>query len=273
MSSTADAGPPGDPTGPSGASPAPSSDVGAAGSTPAASRRRIWRRPGLYVAAAITVGGAPLGVAWSMLAPWIPVVKTEQGAAVRGGDPEVFVAADGWFAMLGVGYGILAGIVVWASLPRSRGPYGLVAVAAGGLGAAALAWALGRQIGLAGYQRAIEAAALGAQLERPPDLQAGDFDLWFGVLPTVTGAFSAPALGAVLAYTMLAGWSSHPDLRPGPDRGEAGPDLPILPAAPDVRPAPDVAADPRISSDSPEPPTRATGPAPPAPGAAAPPPD
>ncbi|WFE20996.1 DUF2567 domain-containing protein [Solwaraspora sp. WMMD937] len=267
MSSTADAGPPGDPTGPSGASPAPLPDVGAAGSTPAVGRRRTWRRPGLYVAAAITVGGAPLGVAWSMLAPWIPVVKTEQGAAVRGGDPEVFVAADGWFAMLGVGYGILAGIVVWAALPRSRGPYGLVAVTAGGLGAAALAWALGRQIGLAGYQRAIEAAALGAQLERPPDLQAGDFDLWFGVLPTVTGAFGAPALGAVLAYTMLAGWSSHPDLRPGPDRGETGSDLPILPAAPDV------AADPRISSDSPEPPTRATGPAPPAPGAAAPPPD
>ncbi|MFV2087049.1 DUF2567 domain-containing protein [Micromonospora sp. LOL_021] len=266
MSSTADAGPPGDPTGPSGASPV---------TPPKAGQRRIWRRPGLYVAAAITVGGAPLGVAWSMLAPWIPVVKTEQGAAVRGGDPEYFVAADGWFAMLGVGYGILAGIVVWASLPRSRGPYGLVAVTVGGLGAAALAWAVGRQIGLAGYQRALEAAALGAQLERPPDLQAGDFDLWFGVLPTVTGAFGAPALGAVLAYTMLAGWSSHPDLRPEPDRVEAGPDLPALPVAPDLRPgpAPDVAADPQISSDSPEPPTRATGPAPPAPGAAAPPPD
>ncbi|WBB94960.1 DUF2567 domain-containing protein [Solwaraspora sp. WMMA2080] len=269
MSSTADAGPPGDPTGPSGASPAPPPDTGAVEPTRAAGRRRIWRRPGLYVAAAITVGGAPLGVAWSMLAPWIPVVRTEQGAAVRGGAPEYFVAADGWFAMLGVGYGILAGIVVWASLPRSRGPYGLVAVTVGGLGAAALAWTLGRQIGLAGYQRALETAALGAQLERPPDLQAGDFDLWFGVLPTVTGAFGAPALGAVLAYTMLAGWSSHPDLRPEPDQVGAGPDHPDL----RPEPVPDVAADPRISSDSPESPTRATGPAPPAPGAAAPPPD
>jgi hypothetical protein len=333
VSSTTDAGPPDDPTavppGRAAATAPPSGDpadgvsgggapaggvpIAAApgevllndGHQPATVRRadrRWWWGPA--VVAAMVLGGAPLGVAWSMLAPWIPVVKTEQGAAVRGADPEYFVAADGWFAFLGLGFGIVAGVVVWALLPRLRGPLGLLAVTFGGLGAAAVAWALGRQIGLAGYRRALESAEFGAQLSRPPDLQAGAFDVWFGVLPALTGAFCAPAFGAALVYTMLAGWSRYPSLRPEPDPDGADADLQPpgsadadpSPGSAEVAPAVSADADPRlggnrppaagghpapisgsagpaVSSGSPAPPTPATGPAPPAPGAAATPPD
>lgn len=210
-----------------------------------------------------------------MLAPWIPVVKTEQGAAVRGADPEYFVAADGWFAFLGLGFGIVAGVVVWALLPRLRGPVGLLAVTFGGLGAAAVAWALGRQIGLAGYRRALESAEFGAQLSRPPDLQAGAFDLWFGVLPALTGAFLAPAFGAVLVYTMLAGWSRYPGLRPEPVDTDIDAAAPVdTDADADADTDTDAGGAGRgVSSGSPAPRAPATGPAPPVPGAAATPPD
>ncbi|WJK38089.1 DUF2567 domain-containing protein [Solwaraspora sp. WMMA2056] len=234
------------------------------GATVAATSGRAapWRRPAVLVVAAMVLGGVLLGLAWSTLTPWVPVVKTEQGAAVRGGDPEYFVAADGWFALLGLGFGILAGICAWALPPRRRGPAGLLAVTIGGLGAAAVAWALGRQIGLAGYRQALEAAEVGATLSRPPDLHAGDIDLWFGVLPALNGAFFAPAFGAALVYTMLAGWSRYPDLRP---------DAPT--ADPPTVEGGSGAQAPPVSSGSPAPRAPAAEPAPPAPGAAATPPD
>lgn len=283
MSSTTDAGPPDDPTAGSPSEPPAAGAPGgvplddlAGGHPPAVPRGagpRWWSGP--VVLAATVIGGVPLGVAWSMLAPWIPVVKTEQGAAVRGADPEYFVAADGWFGLLGLGFGVLAAVLAWALLPRLRGPVGLLAVTFGGLGAAGVAWALGRRIGLAGYRQALESAELGAQLSRPPDLQAGDFDLWFGVLPAITGAFGAPAFGAVLAYTLLAGWSRYPSLRPEPEPdAESGPSAEPEPGA-DSATGPESATGPDrpVSSGSPAPPTPATGPAPPAPGAAVPPPD
>ncbi|WP_326552830.1 DUF2567 domain-containing protein [Micromonospora sp. NBC_01813] len=290
MSSTTNAGPPDDPTagspsepvtagspsdppiaGPPGGVPLDDLAGGHPPAVPRGAGARWWSGP--VVLAAMVIGGVPLGVAWSMLAPWIPVVNTEQGAAVRGADPEYFVAADGWFGLLGLGFGVVAAVLAWALLPRLRGPVGLLAVTFGGLGAAGVAWALGRQIGLAGYRQALESAELGAQLSRPPDLQAGDFDLWFGVLPAITGAFGAPAFGAALAYTLLAGWSRYPSLRPEPEPGaESGPG-PELGAGPERGYEPASGSERPVSSGSPAPPTPATGSAPPAPGAAVPPPD
>ncbi|MFY1637543.1 DUF2567 domain-containing protein [Solwaraspora sp. WMMB335] len=265
MSSPTDTGPADDAGADRGAEPG--------GSVPAAARparpRARLSRPAVLTVVAMTAGGAPLGVLWSMLAPWVPVVKTEQGAAVRGGDPEYFVAADGWFTFLGLGLGIAAGIAIWLLLPRLRGPVGLFAVGLGGLGAAAVAWVLGRQIGLADYRRTFDAAELGAQLQRPPDLQAGAFDLWLGVVPAWTGAVLAPAFGAVLAYTMLAGWSRYPSLRPEPEPVEpepAGGPADPPPAVPGPGAGP-------VSSNSPAPRAPAAEPAPPAPGVTGTPPD
>jgi hypothetical protein len=216
-------------------------------------RRRPWRRTvavcvvtGLVVAAL----GVPFGLLWSSLSPSVPVVRTAQAdVVVRDPSPEQFVAADGWFAMLGVGFGILVAIAGWLLLRRDRGPALLLGVVLGALAAAPVAWQVGRRIGLGAYETWRAAATTGDTFDRPPDLHA-------------YGTLLVPAFAAVIVCTLLAGWSNDPDLdTPGAHPGY-GRDLP---------PGGDPGAG-RLSWDSPGGPGPTTAPAPPAPGSATPPP-
>lgn len=179
------------------------------------------------VALLLTLLGAPLGLLWLMAAPRVPVVKVPDGVPDWPGwrrgsipvqpQPEEFVAADGWFSLLGLGFGVLAAVAVWAVLRRHRGAVGLVAVVFGSLGAAWLAWWLGAEIGLAQYHRLRDAVDVGEVFQMPPKLRAGDVEWWFGLLPTPRGVLLLPAFGAAVTYTLLAGWSRHPTLRPEPE--------------------------------------------------------
>jgi hypothetical protein len=209
-------------------------------------RRRPWRRTlavCAIAAASIAAAGVPLGLLWAILAPSVPVLRTSQGQiVVNDPAPEEFIAADGWFTLLGLGFGVLIALAAWIVLRRYRGPGLLLGVVAGTLGAAPIAWQVGRQIGLSGYERWRAAAAAGDTFGRPPDLHAH-------------GAMLVPAFAAVIVVTLLAGWSNDPDLESAPDPASA--------AAP---------ADSAISSDLPDAPDPTAAPAPPAPDAAAPPP-
>lgn len=210
------------------------------------------RRPGraalvaLAAVVVITALGAPLGLLWARLAPGVPIIKTEQGGIFAEPSPEEFIAADGWFTLLGLGFGILAALVVWYALRRYRGPLGMITVGLGAVGAGWLAWQVGRQIGREAYRRAVETAAVGDLIHRPPDLRAGGFEWLWDVVPIVRGDVLMPAFGAIVAYTLLAGWSRYATLRK-----ETEP--------------------PVLSWDSPEPPAPEAAPAPHAPGAARPP--
>jgi hypothetical protein len=210
------------------------------------------RRPGrtLGVGAAgvlvIALLGAPLGLLWRAAAPQVPVVKTEDGAVLAQPQPEQFIAADGWFSLLGLGFGVLVAVAAWVILRRYRGPVALVVVVIGALGAAVLAWRLGRVIGLDEYRHLLASAPPGEDFNKPPDLRAGRFEWLYGVVPTLQGDLLVPAFGAAVSYTLLAGWSRHPTLQPEPE-----------PAA--------------LSWGSPAPQTPPAAPAPPAPGAAEPP--
>jgi hypothetical protein len=200
------------------------------------------RRPGRALAGAagvvlvIVALGAPLGLLWSALAPALPLVKQEDGATAVQPAPEELIAADGWFSLLGLGFGLLVAIAIWLLLRRYRGPVGLIAVGLGGIGAAVVAWRVGRQIGLDAYQRALESAPVGTLFTKPPDLRAGGFEWLFGFVPVVRGNLLLPAFGAIMMYTLLAGWSRWPSLRPEPE-------LPVswdwpAPPAPPAAPAP-----------------------------------
>jgi hypothetical protein len=193
--------------------------------------------------------GAPLGLIWAAVAPSAQVVLVEGGAAPAQPQPEEFVAADGWFSLLGLVFGLLAAIAVWLILRRYRGPVGLLVAALGSIGAAVLAWQVGRQIGLGEYQRLLDTAAVGTTFTKPPDLRAGRFQWLFGVIPVLRGDLLVPAFGAVVTYTMLAGWSRFPRLGAEPEPepvavswGTAEPPAP--PAAP-APPAPDATESPR----------------------------
>jgi hypothetical protein len=167
---------------------------------------------------------------------------TGDGAILADPQPEQFVAGDGWFAILGLGFGLLAALAVWFVAHRQRGPVALVAVSLGAVGAGLLAWWVGRHIGLTEYQRLLERAPVGREFGKPTDLRAH-------------GSFLIPAFVASAAYTLLAGWARHPSLQREAER-EGGP----------------AAAGP-VSWGSSAPPAPTTAPAPPAPDRAAPPPD
>jgi hypothetical protein len=193
----------------------------------------------------LTLLGAPLGLLWRMIAPEVPVVKSEQGVILAQPQPEEFIAADGWFSLLGLGFGVLAAIAIWLILRQYRGPVGMVVGALGAVGAAVLAWRVGRQIGLGEYHRLVSTAPVGETFNKPPDLRAGGFEWLYGFIPTIQGDLLLPAFGAVVTYTLLAGWSRWPALRPEPE--------------------------PALSWDWPAPPVPQATPAPPEPGAAEPP--
>ncbi|MGC1210642.1 MAG: DUF2567 domain-containing protein [Micromonospora sp.] len=202
---------------PAGSEPAWGSPAAAAVRSPGARRRAVGVTLG--VAFLLTVLGAPLGLLWAAIAPDTPVLKTPEGAIYAQPAPEQPIAADGWFSVLGLGFGVLAAVALWFLLRRWRGPVGLVAGALGGLGAALVAWQVGRRIGLSTYQRLLESAPDGQAFTKPADLRAGGLE-WH-VVPY--GNLLLPAFGAAVAYTLLAGWSRWPSLRPEPEPDEVPP--------------------------------------------------
>ncbi|MFJ6196381.1 DUF2567 domain-containing protein [Micromonospora sp. NPDC092111] len=223
---------------------------------PRAERPRHTPAVALATVLGLTVLGAPLGLLWAALAPDTPVLKTAEGAVYAQPQPEQPIAADGWFSLLGLGFGVLAAIGLWLLLRRRRGPVGLVAVTVGGLGAALVAWQVGRRIGLDAYQRLLATAPAGTPFGKPADLRAGGIERVFGVLPVPYGNVLLPAFAAAVTYTLLAGWSRWPSLRPepeplddpyragaagGPDGVSWGPAATPAPTAAPEPPAPDAA--------------------------------
>jgi hypothetical protein len=165
----------------------------------------------------MTALGLPLGLLWVLSAPATPVVKTAQGAFYTDPQPEQPIAADGWFSLLALGFGLVAAVLLWFLLKSLRGPAGLVALALGGLGATLVAWQLGIRIGRSTYERLLVEAAPGQYFEKPVELRAGGVELVGGVLPVVHGSLLLAAFGSAVAYTLLAGWSRWPSLHPEPD--------------------------------------------------------
>ncbi|PZF97550.1 DUF2567 domain-containing protein [Micromonospora endophytica] len=200
---------------------------------PAAAAPRVARTVAVTLLV-LTLLGAPLGLLWATLAPATPVVKTPDGAVYGQPQPEQPVAADGWFSLLGLGFGVLAALAVWFVLSRRRGPVGLVTVVAGAFAASVVAWQVGRRIGLGAFERTLATAPDGTAFTKPADLRAGGIELLFGVLPVPYGNLLLPAFGAAAAYTLLAGWSPWPSLRPEPE-----PDAPWLGPPPGTAVFPD----------------------------------
>jgi hypothetical protein len=166
--------------------------------------RRSWRRT-LLVAAltgvVILILGGPLGLIWHWLAPNVPVLDAgSSGIVVNDPSPEEYVAADGWYTMLGLGFGLIVAIVAWLVMRKDRGPFLLLGVVVGTFGAGYLVgpW-IGGLIGRGGYHHWQQTAVQGATYLAPPQVHS--------VGPRLVAAFAA-----AIVLTLLAGWSNDPDL-------------------------------------------------------------
>ena len=76
----------------------------------------------------------------------------QNGIVVNDPSPEEYIAADGWFTIIGFGFGLLAAVVVWLVLRRDRGP--ALMLGRGPRRArrrSAVAWGIGRLIGLGAW--------------------------------------------------------------------------------------------------------------------------
>lgn len=270
---------------PAGAWPPPGISWPAPYAGPPQPREPVRRTVALVAATVLglTASGVPLGLLWAAVAPDTPVVKTADGAVYGQPQPEQPIAADGWFSLLGLGFGVLAAIGLWVVLRRRRGPVVLGATALGGLGAALVAWQVGRRVGLGGYQRLLAEAPEGTAFGKPADLRAGGIEWVFGVLPVPFGDVLLPAFAAAVTYTLLAGWSRWPSLRPEPELPEHGgaPAWPGPFAGPGSAPGGPLGAGPAGGPADSDPggfswgpgatPTPTAAPEPPGPGAAEPP--
>ncbi|MGH3714001.1 MAG: DUF2567 domain-containing protein [Micromonosporaceae bacterium] len=176
---------------------------------PAPDPRPRWADE-LVVATVAMVVLAVLGVLWGLLwqvvTPGAEIQMTADGPVHANATAETYFADDAWFAVLGAAAGLLAALGGWVLVRRHRGPILLAGVVIGCLIGAVVAWQVGRHLGLPEFERLIEQAAPGRSFRRPARLAA------YGVL-------GIPGFVAAFTYTLLAGWSRYPELRP-PQPGE-----------------------------------------------------
>ncbi|GIF95239.1 hypothetical protein [Catellatospora citrea] len=172
----------------------------------------------LALAVVIAVLGLGLGLLWHAVAPTLPLRIVEEGAVYTSTEPEQLAAAEGWFVLLGLGFGMLCAIAAWALLPARRGPIQLAGLLLGTLIAGWAAWWLGHDIGLAAYQDKLAHAPVDTLVQRPVDLRAVKKLSFFPY--AIGGVLLIPALGAVVTYALAAAWSRWPSLRRHEDEQE-----------------------------------------------------
>ncbi|MER6912918.1 DUF2567 domain-containing protein [Streptomyces sp. NPDC000594] len=103
-------------------------------------------RTGLLVLLAVTAAGVALGLLWLWLAPRVPLVSDGEAVFLRNSEGEEAVGADGVFALLALGFGVLSAAAVF--LFRRHGGVVLVAaLALGGILGSVVAWRLGVFLG------------------------------------------------------------------------------------------------------------------------------
>ncbi len=202
------AGDPGDLDGPADGGTAPGAP---AGRRPAHrpspwSLTRSELRTALAVVVAMAALGAPVALLWVQLAPRLAfrVVRPELALPVVP-EAEEYVAADGRFALLTLGAGIVAGLACWL-LRRSRGPAVVLALALGGLLGAIVTWRLGVWLS-PGYT--------------PQDLREVGRTVYQPLRLLARAALVLEPFAAVLVYLLGVGFARHNDL--GRDGAEQSP--------------------------------------------------
>jgi hypothetical protein len=160
-------------------------------------------RTGLAVVAGSLVAAVLVGILWKVIAPLPHLVTRADGVYLTGGESEVAVAADGWFAICSATAGLICALVVFARMRRARlGP--LLGLAIGGLAGALVAWRLGVALGPGNLRETAKGLATNTAFDGPLKLSAR------GVL------FAWPLISSVAYFALTAGL--EPKAVPGSDQ-------------------------------------------------------
>ncbi|WP_433342837.1 ABC transporter permease [Streptomyces sp. CA-253872] len=113
---------------------------------PAQPPPEVQVRRGLLLALLLVVLGLAFGGLWLWLAPRVPLIADGNAVYLKDSEGEQPIGADGTFALIGLGLGILTGAAVF--LWRRAGGAALVlGMAAGALLGSVVAWRLGVWLG------------------------------------------------------------------------------------------------------------------------------
>lgn len=144
--------------------------------------------------------GVAAGLLWSSLAPRAPYMVTPQGTTLADLTTQALIGADGWFAAITGGIGVVCGVVGWLLSRRGTQLAVLAGLAAGGAVAALLTLWVGSAFTLGAVT--VEASAVPGAKIVPGSLRLtapGVLVAWafmaaalFGVLEAVAGYRESP---------------------------------------------------------------------------------
>lgn len=154
--------------------------------------------------------GALMGVLWSRLAPTAPLTLTDAGAVLDETASGSLIADDGWFAVLGVGLGLVTAVLGWLRWRRSVLAVG-TGLLSGSLLGGLLAWLVGGWLGPAPLHAQAATAQVGAVLHMPLTIRATAVLLVW------------PITGLITLFALVAGAEEEP---PPAALAEAEPLLP-----------------------------------------------
>jgi hypothetical protein len=150
------------------------------------------------------LAGLPVGLIWRAVAPLPRIIKRADGLYRAGGEgSEAAIAADGWFALLALLAGVLIALAVYLRTRPGR-VVPLLALAAGGLLGAVVAWRLGVLLGPDPIEATARGLAVGARFEAPLDVSA-------------LGVLLAWPMGAVITYFAVSAGADAGEPAPGED--------------------------------------------------------
>ncbi len=163
---------------------------------PPQSRPGRGLRAALLLAASGTLLGAAGGIVWAGLAPRVVYVVISHGTAeVVNPETSAFIAADGWYCLIGLAGGAIIGLLGYLLAVRRYGPVPMAGILAGAVGAAFAALWTGEQFGAGTFQRLLASARPGAIVRPPITLGShGGLAFWPLAAAVVAGGMEAIAV-------------------------------------------------------------------------------
>jgi hypothetical protein len=123
--------------------------------------------------------GALVGFVWQAISPSVRYVVIGGKPVLADPETQALISADGRYAVLTALAGVVCGAAAYLAAGRGTDIAIAAGLAAGGIGAALLAWRAGHQIGLPAFQHAVRGAKDGALATGPADLYAtGALTFW-----------------------------------------------------------------------------------------------